>query len=645
MKKFKILAFILACALIFSFTACNNGETGEQQPQPSVTISTPSASLDLYDTVRLSATAENTDEAIVWSSSDPSRATVENGLVTALATGTARITASAGGASAVCTVTITDSQAAPVLSVSDNDVQLEVGSSLTVTASVMLKGEFIENVEYSWTGGGQIVSVAAEGETAVFTGLASGPAEVYVSATVRGVYIAAKVSVTILAPGIAFDLANCKPNEAGGYSLELYTLAAEGFADTLTPALTVFENGAALENPDVSWQSNNSAVVRIENNENFVAVGEGETQVIGTYKDASVAVSVKVARTRIELDGFVELEARALSPIVLTDEIQGTVTEAIFKGVSVFGSYDAAQKQLTLSSDKFPNDAAHLGEGQLVISTDRADYLLEAALYTMIIKTSADLDAMQGIGEGENGVICDGYYILANDITYTGASFAPLAPEGVVWSQGGGTNGGNDATAGIAGGFRGVFDGRGHTITGLKFDTSVSTRAYNGMFGVLHREGVVQNVAFEQASICGALIAYSGSGTVRNVYVQYASIQGPTDGHYAGFVYTGSASARATVEAVFIDGSNAMAYSNTTTANTRLIGCGVGGGTVVYNGVYMISPSSLRTNPVTNSSGADIYGAFRNYAEFTRDATVQSVVAAWDQSIWTTDANGCPVFR
>lgn len=645
MKKFKVFALILACALVFLFTACDNGGTGEQQPQASVTISTPSASLDLYDTLQLSATAENTEESIAWSSSDPSRASVENGLVTALAVGTARITASAGGASAVCTVTITDSQAAPVLSVSDNDVQLEVGSSLTVTASVMLKGEPADNVQYSWTGGGQVVSVSPQGGTAVLTGLAPGPAEVYVSATVRGVYVAAKIAVTIRDAGIAFDIANCMPNESGGYSLELYTLAADGFADALTPALTVFENGTELEDPDVSWQSNDSAVVRVEGNESFVAVGEGETQVIGTYKDASVAVSVKVTRTRIGLDGSVTLEARALSPVALPADIQGTVTDATFKGVSVFGSYDAAQKQLTLSSDKFPKDAAHLGEGELVISTDRADYLLDAALYTMIMRTSSDLDAMQGIGEGENGVICDGYYILADDITYTGASFAPLAPEGVVWSKGGGSNGGNDATAGITGGFRGVFDGKGHTITGLKFDASVSTRAYNGMFGVLHREGVVQNVAFEQASVCGALIAYSGSGTVRNVYVQYASIQGPADGHYAGFVYTGSASAGATVESVFIDGSNAMAYSNTTAANTRLIGCGVGGGTVVYNGVYMISPSSLRTNPVTNASGADVYGAFRNYAEFTRDATAQSVVAAWDQSIWTTDANGCPVFR
>lgn len=649
MKKFKVFALILACALVFLFTACDNGGTGEQQPQASVTISTPSASLDLYDTLQLSATAENTEESIAWSSSDPSRASVENGLVTALAVGTARITASAGGASAVCTVTITDSQAAPVLSVSETDVQLEVGSSLTVTASVMLKGEQADNVQYSWTGGGQVVSVSPQGGTAVLTGLAPGPAEVYVSATVRGVYVAAKIAVTIRDAGIAFDIANCMPNESGGYSLELYTLAADGFADALTPALTVFENGTELEDPDVSWQSNDSAVVRVEGNESFVAVGEGETQVIGTYKDASVAVSVKVTRTRIGLDGSVTLEARALSPVVLSADIQGTVTDATFKGVSVFGSYDAAQKQLTLSSDKFPKDAAHLGEGELVISTDRADYLLDAALYTMIMRTSSDLDAMQGIGEGENGVICDGYYILADDITYTGASFAPLAPEGVVWSKGGGSNGGNDATAGITGGFRGVFDGKGHTITGLKFDASVSTRAYNGMFGVLHREGVVQNVAFEQASVCGALIAYSGSGTVRNVYVQYASVSSDADKHFAGTVFTGSASAGAAIEALFVNcvgtryvNSGAIVTNQTT---VRLIGCGLTT-EAVCNGAYVISTSRpLREVVLSGASGADVYAAFASYTECAADATAQSVIAGWDQSIWTTDANGCPVFR
>lgn len=648
MKKVKIFSFIVACLLIFVFTACNKGETSEHAPKPSVKISTPSASLDVYDTLQLTATVENTNEDIVWNSSDSSRAMVENGLVMALATGTVHITASAGDATATCTVTITDSQSAPVLSVSDNDVQLEIGGRLTITASVMLKGELADNVQYSWTGGGQIVSVSAEGGSAIFTGLAAGSAEVYVSATVRGIHVARKIMVTVRATGISFDIANCTPSEAGGYTLSLYTLAADGYEDTFTPTLTVYENGAAIELPSVEWASENSGVVRVENG-NLIAVAEGETQVSYTYKSTSVSIAVTVNRTRVKLEGSALFEACALQPITLTGDIHGNVTDVTFKGVSVFGSYDTNQKQLTLSSDKFPKNAIHLGEGELVISTDRADYLLDAALYTKIIRTSADLDSMQGIGEGENGVICDGYYILANDITYTGKSFIPLAPEGVVWSKGGGINGGNDAIAGKTGGFKGVFDGKGHTIVGLKFDTSVSTRAYNGMFGVLHQEGVIQNVAFEQASICGALIAYSGSGTVRNVYVQYASVSSDADKHFAGTVFTGSASAGAVIEALFINCVGTR-YVNSGAINTnqttvRLIGCGLTT-EAVCNGAYVISSSRpLREVVLSGASGSDVYAAFASYTECAANATAKSVIATWNQSIWTMDANGCPVFR
>ena len=639
MKKWKYFTFIVATMLFFAFAGCSpedpelSGEDG-----PSVTISVPSASLDLYETLQLIAHAENTEEAIVWESSDPARATVEDGLVTAIATGNARITASAGGASAVCAVMITDSQAAPVLSVSDTDVRLETGTSLTVTASVMLKGEKEENVRYSWMGGGSVVSVEANGERAIIKGLTAGTTEVYVSATVRGIYVAQKIDVTVSALGIVFDIANCTPGTEGAYSADLYTLATDTYPDMLIPELTIYENGGVVSEPDVGWVSDNDNIVRVDENGAFVAVAEGKASVVCRYKEASVKVDITVMRTRVPLSGHVVAEEMNLQPVRLTEKIEGNVIDATFKGVSVFGSFDAANNELTLSETNFPHEAANLGEGELVISTEKADYVVSAEMYTLIIHDSAELDSMRGIGEGAEGYICDGYYILANDIVYTGASFIPLAPEGVVW------RGGSDALAGNTGGFRGVFDGKGHTITGLKFDLSVSTRAYNGMFGVLHREGVVQNVAFEDASVCGALIAYYGSGTVRNIYVRYASIRGGTDGHYAGTVYTGGASLGAAVEAVFIDASDPNAYIGTDSSNTRLIGCGVGS-TAVYNGVYVISPSSLRSMPVTNANGADVYAAFRTYADFLKDSSSQNVVSAWEQSIWTTDSNGCPIFR
>ena len=120
MKKF-LSCIILILVLALGFTACGQTAPQEEPAAPSVTLQPSSVSLDLYESVQLTAVAENTDDPIVWSVSDPSRAKVEDGLVTALAAGNVRVTASAGGAAASCTVTVTDSQAAPVLTVSENE--------------------------------------------------------------------------------------------------------------------------------------------------------------------------------------------------------------------------------------------------------------------------------------------------------------------------------------------------------------------------------------------------------------------------------------------------------------------------------------------------------------------------------------------
>lgn len=74
----------------------------------SITLNKTSLELNTEDTFQL--TASNNDEAIenvVWSSSDDNVASVNNGLVTAIAAGTATITASADGYSnATCSVTV-----------------------------------------------------------------------------------------------------------------------------------------------------------------------------------------------------------------------------------------------------------------------------------------------------------------------------------------------------------------------------------------------------------------------------------------------------------------------------------------------------------------------------------------------------------
>lgn len=81
---------------------------------PGVTLNKESASVKPGGTITLTATVTPADAAnknVTWSSSDPSVATVSNGLVTGVATGTAEITATTldGSHTASCTVTVTTS--------------------------------------------------------------------------------------------------------------------------------------------------------------------------------------------------------------------------------------------------------------------------------------------------------------------------------------------------------------------------------------------------------------------------------------------------------------------------------------------------------------------------------------------------------
>ena len=98
---------ILALACAFGFTACNK----ESSPVSvtGITLNKTELSLDFGGEEPLVATVqpENaTDKTVIWTSSDESVATVENGKVSALKVGTATITAKAGEFSATCGLTV-----------------------------------------------------------------------------------------------------------------------------------------------------------------------------------------------------------------------------------------------------------------------------------------------------------------------------------------------------------------------------------------------------------------------------------------------------------------------------------------------------------------------------------------------------------
>lgn len=100
MRKHLILA-VAAAALLLACTS---------EKPVSVKLNKSKLALDKGETVTLTATVEpaNSAVALEWASSDVSVATVEGGIVTGVAAGTAGITVQAGDKEAVCKITVRD---------------------------------------------------------------------------------------------------------------------------------------------------------------------------------------------------------------------------------------------------------------------------------------------------------------------------------------------------------------------------------------------------------------------------------------------------------------------------------------------------------------------------------------------------------
>lgn len=73
---------------------------------PKVTLDKSTATIPVDGTVKLTATVSPAGTSVTWTSSDTTKATVSDGVVTGVAAGTATITAKAGESTATCAVTV-----------------------------------------------------------------------------------------------------------------------------------------------------------------------------------------------------------------------------------------------------------------------------------------------------------------------------------------------------------------------------------------------------------------------------------------------------------------------------------------------------------------------------------------------------------
>ena len=172
----------------------------------SVTLDPTSLELTVGGTAALTATVlpENaTDKTVTWSCDNTAVATVADGVVTAVAEGTAKVTAHAGDASAVCTVTVkADVVKVTEITINEADFSLAVGETKTLTATV--KPENASDKTVTWTS--DQPGIASVNSNGVVTAVAAGTAKITVKANGGDVSDFVNVTVTAAAPeGTTFE--------------------------------------------------------------------------------------------------------------------------------------------------------------------------------------------------------------------------------------------------------------------------------------------------------------------------------------------------------------------------------------------------------------------------------------------------------
>lgn len=252
-------------------------------PVTGITLDKTTLSLTKGQTETLSATvlpADADDPTVKWTSSNKAVATVEDGKVTAVKSGTATITAKAGSITATCAVTVTT----PVESITldRSSVLLEEGKTVTLSATVLPADA--DDKKVTWTSSNEEVATVSNGKiSAVKEGTAT--------ITAKAGEQTATCAVTVQKKVVAVT----------GVSLNKTKLSlVKGQSETLSA--TVKPDDAT--DKSVTWTTSNPEVATVDENGKVTAMGGGSATVKARAgeKEAACSVTVTVPVESVSLD-------------------------------------------------------------------------------------------------------------------------------------------------------------------------------------------------------------------------------------------------------------------------------------------------------------------------------------------------------
>lgn len=249
------------------------------------------------ETLLATVLPENTTDDILvsWSSDNDDIAYVDaDGVVTAVAPGSAVITAKAGELEATCTVNVTSTLKSIILN--KNNLELEAGTSAEPLVVTLNPADAtVDNLDVKWESLNE--TIATVDSNGVVTAVAPGTA--IIRATLGGKTADCTVDVKVTLTGVEIS---------GEDTVIIY-------ANKTAKLNVVFTPSNATEIPEAEWSSSDKTVATVDKDGVVSALKEGTTTITVKYGDLEATKEVEVK------------EIKATGVTILTDKIQVTEDE------------------------------------------------------------------------------------------------------------------------------------------------------------------------------------------------------------------------------------------------------------------------------------------------------------------------------
>ncbi len=512
-QKVRVLLLVV-CMLLATcciFVACNNGNDSNSD-DVTVTLSQQTLSLDLYEPATLEATVTGSTADPTWSSSDSATVSVDqNGNIVGLKEGSATITASVGGQSAQCTVTVEETGARPQFVGLSTSLELGINDEQTLAPTVEYKGKTLSGLTISYaTEDTDYITVSNDGTiTAVKVTAQNDPAVVTVSTAYYDWTVSATVNVTVMDDvTISLDVTN----------LALYISApTEDFATTHQLVATITDNGNSITSLDsVEFVSSDSESVTVSDTGlvSAVALTDSPVTITVTYtsvagQDFTATCTVTVSRPVIEETASIDMLGDEPYVFESTALAGATVDSVQYENTDI--TFTTGTNTVSIALSEFSK--IKTGEDKRIsIVLDNGTQIDIVATVYATITTADQFTGMRDYLTVDN-VTLTGIIYLGDDIDFEDATINGI-----------GAHTGTTNNYEFTDLWAGTFDGKGYTISNFTISED-----FGSLFAYITPDGVVTNLAIVDATISGAkggIVSTINEGEISNIFIKGEIVNG-----------------------------------------------------------------------------------------------------------------------